>query len=326
MGRPRAPMTGLPSGTVTFLFTDIEGSTRLLQRLGGGYGVVRDAAAAILREAIGAGGGVEVSTEGDSLFAVFARPTGAVQAAVAAQRALAAHAWPAGVAVRVRMGVHTGEGVLGGDDYVGLDVHRAARIAQAGHGGQVLVSAATRGLVRAGLPRGVGLRDLGRHRLRDLTGAEHLYELMVEGLPGGFGPLRTLGARPKDLPTQLTSLVGRDQELATVERLLERARLLTLSGPGGVGKTRLALAVADRVGGRFDAGVVFVPLAGVTRPAEVVAAIGRALGADLGTDFPAGGPGRPAGRRPLAAVCWTTWSRSSRWPVIWRSCWPAAAA
>ena len=263
VGRPRVPMTGLPSGTVTFLFTDIEGSTRLLQRLGDGYGALRDATAAILRQAIGAGGGVEVSTEGDSFFAAFASPTGAVQAVVAAQRALAARDWPVGVAVRVRMGVHTGEGVLGGDDYVGLDVHRAARIAQAGHGGQVLVSAATRGLVRNVLPRGVGLRDLGRHRLRDLTGAEHLYELAVEGLPGGFGPLRTLGARPKDLPTQLTSLVGRDQELAEVERLLERARLLTLSGPGGVGKTRLALAVADRVGGRFDAGVVFVPLAGM---------------------------------------------------------------
>jgi class 3 adenylate cyclase len=284
---PRAPMTALPTGTVTFLFTDIEGSTRLLQRLGDGYGVVRDAAAVILRDAIAAGGGVEVSTEGDSFFAAFASPAGAVQAAVAAQRALATHDWPPALPVRVRMGLHTGEGVLGGEDYIGLDVPRAARIASAGHGGQVLVSAATRGLVRSALPRGVALRDLGRHRLRDIAVAEHLYELVVEGLPDDFGPLRTLGARPKDLPTQLTSLVGREQEMAEVSALLDRTRLLTLSGPGGVGKTRLALAVAERVRGRFDAGVVFVPLAGATRPAEVVAAIGRALGAELGTDFPA---------------------------------------
>jgi predicted ATPase/class 3 adenylate cyclase len=279
---PRSPMTGLPTGTVTFLFTDIEGSTRLLQRLGDGYVAVRDAYAAILRRAIEVGGGVEVSTEGDSFFVAFPSPARAVEATVAAQRALAAHHWPMESPLRVRMGLHTGEGILGGENYVGIDVHRAARIAQAGHGGQVLVSAATRVLVESALPQGVALRDLGRHRLKDLALPEHLYDLVIEGLPADFPPPRTLGARPRNLPVQLTSLVGREEEIAEVTRLLDRARLLTLSGPGGVGKTRLALAVAERMGGRFDAGVVFVPLAAVARPELVLAGIARAVGAELG--------------------------------------------
>jgi class 3 adenylate cyclase len=278
----RSPVVGLPTGTVTFWFADIEGSTRLLQRLGDGYGPVRDAYAAILRRAIAVGGGVEVSSEGDSVFAAFPSPVGAVAAAVAAQRALAAHPWPMAGPLGVRMGLHTGEGILGGDDYVGLEVHRAARIAQAGHGGQVLVSAATRGLVAGALPQGVTLRDLGRHGLRDLAAAEHLYQLVVQGLRVDFPPPRTRPARPGTLPVQLTSLVGREAEIAAVSRLLERARLVTLSGPGGVGKTRLALAVADRLGGRLDAGVVFVPLAAVAEPELVLGGIARAVGAELG--------------------------------------------
>jgi class 3 adenylate cyclase len=157
LGR-RPPMVALPTGTVTFLFSDIEGSTRLVQELGDGYSAVRDEHAAILRQAIGQGGGVEVSTEGDSFFVAFPSPVGAVEAAVVAQRGLAAHNWPAGFPVRVRMGLHTGEGVLGGDNYVGLDVNRAARIAAAGHGGQVLVSEATRALVAHALPEGVSFR------------------------------------------------------------------------------------------------------------------------------------------------------------------------
>jgi hypothetical protein len=216
----------------------------------------------------------------------FTSPVGAVEAAVAAQRALAAHDWPMEGPLRVRMGLHTGEGVLGGDDYVGLEVHRAARIAEVAHGGQVLVSAATRGLVAHTLPQGVSLRDLGRHRLRDIDLPERLHDLVIEGLPADFPPPRAPGARPRNLPVQLTSLVGREEEVAEVTRLLDRTRLVTLSGPGGVGKTRLALAVAERLGGRFDAGVVFVPLAGVTRPELVLAGIARALRADLGADFP----------------------------------------
>jgi class 3 adenylate cyclase len=284
---PRSPMTALPTGTVTFLFTDIEGSTRLLQRLGDGYVAVRDAYAAILRRAIQQSGGVEVGTEGDSLFVAFRSPVGAVEATVAAQRALAAHDWPMEGPLRVRMGLHTGEGILGGDNYLGLDVHRAARIAAAGHGGQVLISAATRGLVSNALPQGVALRDLGRHRLKDIALPEHLYDLVIEGLPADFPPPRTQRARPATLPVQLTSLVGREEEIAEVTRLLDRTRLLTLSGPGGVGKTRLALAVGERLGVRLDAGVVFVPLVGVTRSEQVLAGIARAVGADVGgTDAP----------------------------------------
>ncbi|MGH2682986.1 MAG: adenylate/guanylate cyclase domain-containing protein [Actinomycetota bacterium] len=159
-------MRDLPTGTVTFLFTDIEGSTRLLRRLGDRYRELVDGHGRILRAAIVEGGGAEIRTEGDSFFAVFATPAGALAAAVQAQRALAAHRWPDSQSVMVRMGLHTGEGVLGTDDYIGLDVHLAARIAAAGHGGQVLLSEATRALVEHTLPDGVSLRDLGRHRLK----------------------------------------------------------------------------------------------------------------------------------------------------------------
>ena len=192
-----------------------------------------------------------------------------------------------GSPVRVRMGLHTGEGVLGGDNYVGLDVNRAARIAAAGHGGQVLVSDATRGLVAHALPEGVSFGDLGPHRLKDLALPEHLYDLVVEGLRADFPPPRTLDARRDNLPRQLTSFVGREEEIAEVKALLDRARLVTLSGPGGVGKTRLAVAVAERVGGRFAAGIVFVPLAAVTRPELALGGIARAVGVDLaGTRAP----------------------------------------
>src|SRR5215211_7268429 len=246
-------MTKLPTGTVTFLFTDVEGSTRLLQTLGDGYAAVHDEHAAIIRRAVAEGGGVEVSTHGDAFFVAFASPAGAVRAAVAAQRGLAAHDWSPGPAVRVRMGVHTGEGTLGGDDYVGIDVHRAARIADAAHGGQVIVSDATRGLVEHALPAGVSLRDLGPHRLRGIADPERLHQLVVEGLRADFPPPRTLDARPNNLPPQLTSFVGREEEIAEVERLLDRTRLLTLTGPGGSGKSRLALRVAAELLTRFPA-------------------------------------------------------------------------
>jgi predicted ATPase/class 3 adenylate cyclase len=274
-------MAGLPTGTVTFLFTDIEGSTRLLQELGDRYAVVRDEHAAIVRRAVAEAEGVEVSTEGDSFFVAFPSPVGAVRAAVAAQRGLAAHDWSPAPPVRVRMGLHTGEGVLGGDNYVGLDVNRAARIAAAGHGGQVIVSDATRGLVAHALPEGASFRDLGPHRLKDIAQPVHLHDLVVEGLRADFPPPRTLDARRDNLPVQLTSFVGREEEIAEVKALLDRTRLVTLSGPGGVGKTRLAVAVAERLRDRFAAGIVFVPLAAVTRPEQVVAGIARAVGADL---------------------------------------------
>jgi predicted ATPase/class 3 adenylate cyclase len=267
----------LPTGTVTFLFTDIEGSTRLLQELGDRYAAVRDEHAAIVRRAIGEGGGVEVSTEGDSFFAAFPGAAGAVRAAVAAQRGLAGHDWPAGFPVRVRMGMHTGEGVLGGDNYVGIDVNRAARIAAAGHGGQVIVSDATRALVAGALPAGVSLRDLGEHRLKDIALPVRLHDLVIEGLPSDFPPPRTLDARRDSLPRQLTSFVGRDQEIAEVKRLLGRARLLTLTGPGGTGKSRLAVQVATDLLPELRHGAAFVDLSAVTDPALVPAAVARAL-------------------------------------------------
>src|SRR5919204_2119189 len=179
-------MSDLPTGTVTFLFTDIEGSTRLLQALGERYAAAHDQHAAIVRKAISEGGGVEVSTHGDAFFVAFRSPAGAVRTAIAAQRGLAAHDWSPGPPLRVRMGVHTGEGTLGGDDYVGIDVHRAARIADAANGGQVILSDATRGLVQHALPAGTSLRDLGVHQLRGIEDPERLHQLVIEGLASDF--------------------------------------------------------------------------------------------------------------------------------------------
>ena len=182
----------LPSGTVTFLFTDIEGSTALVKKIGGAYAEVLADHQRILREAFGAHGGHEVDTQGDSFFIAFRRAKDAVLAAVDAQRDLAAHAWPEGVEVKVRMGLHTGEPRVGEQRYVGLGVHKAARVGAAGHGGQVLLSRTTRELVEDELPTGVTIRDLGERRLKDLERPERLSQLVIEGLPSEFGPLKTL--------------------------------------------------------------------------------------------------------------------------------------
>jgi predicted ATPase/class 3 adenylate cyclase len=271
-------MSELPTGTVTFLFTDIEGSTRLLQALGDRYPAVHDQQAAIIRRAIADGGGIEVSTHGDAFFVAFRTPAGAVRAAVAAQQGLASHDWSPGPPVRVRMGVHTGEGTLGGDDYVGIDVHRAARIADAANGGQVILSDATRGLVQHALPAGTSLRDLGVHQLRGIEDPERLHDLVIEGLAADFPPPRTPDARPNNLPPQLTSFVGREEQIVEVERLLDHTRLLTLTGPGGSGKSRLALRVAAELLTRYQDGSCFVDLSPVTDPALVPAAVANALG------------------------------------------------
>src|SRR5215211_3017559 len=284
--RPRPGPVALPTGTVTFLFTDIEGSTRLLQELGDRYVAVRDDHAAILRHAIQEGGGVEVNTEGDSFFAAFRSPAGAVRAAFTAQRGLAGHDWSPGPPVRIQMGLHTGDGTLGGDDYVGIDVHRAARIAGAAHGGQILLSDSVRALAEHALPEGASLRDLGQHRLKDIAFPERLHELVIEGLPSDFPAPRTLDARPNNLPVQLTSFVGREQEIAEVRRLLDGTRLLTLTGPGGSGKSRLALRVAADLLPQYRDGSCFVDLAPVTDPALVPAAVANALGVPES-------PGRP---------------------------------
>jgi predicted ATPase/class 3 adenylate cyclase len=271
-------MADLPTGTVTFLFTDIEGSTRLLQALGDAYARVRSEHATIIRDAIAAGGGTEVDTAGDSFFAAFPSPRGAVQAAVMAQRGLKAHDWPAGSPVRVRMGLHTGEGVLSGSEYVGMDVHRAARIAAAAHGGQVILSGATRGLVEHSMPEGTSLRHLGEHRLKDILHLEHLFDLVIVGLPAEFPPPRTLDAHPNNLPAQLTSFVGREEQIAEIRQLFGRTRLLTLTGPGGTGKSRLALQVAAETLGDYRDGSFFVDLSPVMDPALVPAVIAKALG------------------------------------------------
>ena len=267
----------LPTGTVTFLFTDIEGSTRLVATLGPEeYGGLLERHRALLRAAFEAHGGVEVGTEGDSFFVVFDRPTAAVAAAVEAQRRLAAQEWRPEAPVRVRMGIHTGEGVLADGTYVGTDVNRAARIAAAGHGGQILLSATTSTLARD-LPAGTRLHGLGEHRLKDLR-PEQLCQLDIDGLPTSFPPIRSLDVRPNNLPTQLTTFVGREHELAEADALLERSRLLTMTGPGGTGKTRLALQLAATVADRYPGGVFFVALEPVRDPALVIPRIASAVG------------------------------------------------
>jgi predicted ATPase/class 3 adenylate cyclase len=272
-------MPELPTGTVTYLFTDIEGSTRLLQELGESYRRVQDDHTAILRKAIAQGDGVEIRTEGDSFFGVFQSATQGMAGAVAAQRELARHDWPHGRPLRVRMGLHTGEGVLGGDDYLGLDVNRAARIAAAAHGGQVLFSEATRVLVEHSLPDGVATRSLGAHRLKDLERPEQLFDLVIDGVPSEFPPPRTLEV-PTNLPAELTSFLGRETEIARARELLAGTRLLTLTGPGGTGKTRLslrvgALAAADA---EFPDGVFFVDLSPLSDPELVIPTIAATLG------------------------------------------------
>jgi DNA-binding NarL/FixJ family response regulator/class 3 adenylate cyclase len=203
-------MSTLLSGTVTFLFTDIEGSTRLLKSLGRRYERVLDDHQRLLRESFARHGGHEVDTQGDAFFFAFGRAIDAIDAAVDAQRALAAHSWPADRAVRVRIGIHTGEPELSGGRYVGLGVHRGARICGAAHGGQVLISNAARELVHDGLPPGVGVQDLGLHRLKDLDHPEHLFQLVIEGLEDRFPPLRDMEAGQTELPGRIRVVLADD--------------------------------------------------------------------------------------------------------------------
>jgi predicted ATPase/class 3 adenylate cyclase len=268
----------LPTGTVTFLFTDIEGSTELLQTLGSAFLPNRDRHDRAIRRAIKQGGGIELATEGDSFFAVFRTAVGAVHAAVAAQRVLSAAPEAKGRRIAVRMGLHTGDGKLGGDNYVGMDVHRAARIAAAGHGGQVLLSDATRGLVESQLPDGVTLRDLGSQTLKDLPHPEHLHDLLITGLRADFPGLRTISGPRGNLPTSMTRFIGRTREAADIGDLLARERMVTLAGPGGTGKTRLAIEAARSLADRYPDGSWFVALEALRDPALVVSTIATTLG------------------------------------------------
>jgi predicted ATPase/class 3 adenylate cyclase len=267
----------LPTGTLTFVFTDIEGSTRLVKDLGDRYSAVLHEHHRLLREAFARNDGIEVSTEGDAFFVVFPSASAAVNAAVTAQRALADANWQEGIEIRVRMGLHTGEGQLVGDNYGGIDVHRAARISRAGHGGQVVLSDAARALVEASLPLGVRIKDLGEHALKDLDRPEHLYQLCIEGLRSEFPPLRSLEARPNNLPVHLTAFVARDKEVSDIKALLSHNRLVTLTGPGGTGKTRLGLEVGSQLLPGFRDGVFAVFLAPVIDPGLVASTVAEAL-------------------------------------------------
>ena len=271
-------MPNRPTGTITFLFTDIEGSTRLLERLGGEYAGVLAAHFEILRGALSRHGGREESTEGDSIFVVFPGAVEAVNAAVDAQRRFGEHSWPSGTSVRVRMGVHSGEAAYGTNGYVGIDVHRAARISSVAHGGQILLSASTAALVAKNLPVDVTLQTLGAHRLKDLSEAELLSQVVAPGLDRSFPPLRSLDSVHHNLPVQLTDFIGRGDELREVSHMVSENRLVTLTGVGGTGKTRLAMQLGAEVVEDFPDGVWVVDLAPVEDSEMVDNAVGAVLG------------------------------------------------
>jgi predicted ATPase/class 3 adenylate cyclase len=270
-------MPELLTGTVTFLFSDIEGSTRLARSLDARWPSILDRHHEIIRAAVEREGGRVVSTEGDGAFAALPTPSGGLAAAVAIQRDLAREPWPDGLAIRVRIGLHTGEALSAASGYAGVTVHRAARIAAAGSGGQVVLSEATRRGVGAAVPSGVEVRALGPHRLKDLDEPQPLYDLVIEGLASDFPRLWTAAQAGSHLPGQLTRFLGREREVAEILGLLEEARLLTLTGPGGTGKTRLAVEVARRSELRFDGGVHFVDLSLVDDPALVPPVIAAGL-------------------------------------------------
>ena len=257
----------LPTGVVTLLFTDVEGSTRLLHELGDDYGEALHEHRRRLRAAFADHEGVEVDTQGDAFFVAFARASNAVAAAADGQRALADGP------IQVRMGLHTGEPQRTEEGYVGFDVHKGARIAAVGHGGQVLLSQTTHALVDA------DVRDLGPHRLKDLSAPERIYQLEIDGLSCDFPLLKTIEAGMKNLPAPRTSFVGRASELDEIDRLLEDpdCRLLTLVGPGGAGKTRLALEAAARRIERYPHGVHFVPLVSVASPEFLAPAVAESI-------------------------------------------------
>jgi predicted ATPase/class 3 adenylate cyclase len=267
-----APMRRLPVGAPTFLFTDVAGSTRLLQDLRDGYAVLLEQHRALIRTAFQRHDGIEMGTEGDSFFAVFERATQAMAAARDAQRMLADHAWPAGNEFRVRMGMHTGEADIVGDDYVGLAVHVAARVSAVAHGGQVLLSEATRHLA----PDFAAL-DHGEHRLKDIRRPIRIFQLLDASLPSSFPPLRTLTATPNNLPAALDDFVGRDTEQADVIDALGHHRLVTLLGAGGSGKTRLATEVAAGVVADYASGVWLVELSTTDEPARIPVLIAQAV-------------------------------------------------
>ena len=293
----RLAFYAVPVETFTFLFTDIEGSTALLGRVGQGvYEQVLAGHHSIIRSGLAAHHGREVDTQGDGFFAVFCSAAACVAAAVQMQQALEAHAWPGGERVRVRMGVHTGQASQTAAGLVGLDVHRAARVAAAGHGGQVLVSEGSAALVAGALPPGAALADLGVHRLKDLEGPVRIFQLRVAGLPGEFPPLRTVpggaAAATRTLPRDLVSFTGRQRELAELVAAAAGSGgvvgIHAIGGMAGVGKTALAVHAAHKLAGRFPAGQIFLPLHGHTPgqqpvdPADALASLLLTAGVPAG--------------------------------------------
>jgi predicted ATPase/class 3 adenylate cyclase len=274
-------MPALPSGTVVFLFTDIEGSTARWEADRAAMALAVERHLALLRQAVDAHGGVPFKVVGDALQAAFPTAPAAVAAALEAQRALLAEAWAAVEPPRVRMALHAGEAAPDArGDYLAPALNRLARLLATGHGGQVLLSQAVQQLARDALPADASLRDLGEHRLRDLLEPERVFQLCHPDLPADFPPLRSLDARPNNLPRQPTPFLGREREVREIVSLLENGnvRLLTLIGPPGVGKTRLALQAAAEALDAFPDGVAFVPLAPLADPALVPAAIAAAVG------------------------------------------------
>ena len=282
-----APRRSSDPALSTFLLTDIAGSTRLWEEHGDAMGAALAIHDELLRSAITTNGGVVVKTMGDGMLAVFDSAISAVESALHAQRALRDTAWGPTGPLRVRMAVHSGTAESREGDFFGQALNRDARILAIGHGGQILLSAVAAALTRERLPRDVELIDLGSHRLRDLDRPEQVFQVAVADLPREFLALRSLSTRRSNLPVPLTSFVGRGRELAEVDRLLDQARLVTLIGTGGTGKTRLMIEVGGRVAGRFDDGVWIAELAPLRDPGEIGPEIARALGvSEL--------PGRPA--------------------------------
>ena len=277
--------------TLTFLFTDIEGSTALLGRVGQEvYAQILAEHHALIRSALAARDGRELNTLGDGFFAAFPSPRQCAAAVLAMQQALETRAWPGGERVRVRMGVHTGEGAqTAATGMLGLDVHRAARIAAVAHGGQIVLSEAAAVLVRDGLPDGAVLTDLGAHRLKDLGRPEELFQLSAPGLQASFPQLRSLGnpVLQNNLPVQPAKFVGRSRELAEVRALIEASPLVTLTGAGGCGKTRLSLQVAAELLDGIGDGVWLAELAAVTDEEAVAPVIAAALGVPVQPGHPA---------------------------------------
>lgn len=270
-------MASIPSGTVTFLFTDIEGSTRLWEQSPKEMSAALSRHDALLRQAIEQAGGHVFKTVGDAFCAAFHTPHAAVSAACAAQSAISREAWPVQAPIKVRMGLHTGSVESRDNDYFGQPLNRVARLMSIGHGGQVLASLATQELVRDALPPGASLQDLGEVRLKDLVRPERVFQVKPADVPGRFPALKSLDATRNNLPIQATSFIGREDDMRRAAGLLAGSPLVTLVGPGGAGKTRLALQVAADGCERFAGGTWFVDLSAVTEAPLVAHAIAQAL-------------------------------------------------